>query len=340
MKTRRFKACVAGAAGVALLLGGTTFALWSDSIRVAGAEIIAGDLDLDVAYASQEAADAGAALTAYDTSPDRLDSLLTEDPMNPGTFIANDQGFNWGEDLGLLNGVCFPQDALLGHPIALFDGSTALPATQVQWNAVPGDQVTIAGCFKITLQGDNLVAELRAYLPTELDADGNFLWEHIFRPDGYEVTNDEYDPGNGKDSFESQDSMDAWATAGIGVKVYLDSGTTYPAVGGPILTSLTPVLDPNTYTYYVSLGYFQAPNESFGSVEPGANVYTIGDGNPSSSAFNNSYVGVLITLNFPDGVEGQDLTQQDIADLTEGLKIQLNQTRDPIASGLNENLFN
>jgi alternate signal-mediated exported protein len=48
-RSRRIKGLIAGAAGAALLLGGTTFALWSDSDSFGGASVIkAGNLDLDL----------------------------------------------------------------------------------------------------------------------------------------------------------------------------------------------------------------------------------------------------------------------------------------------------
>lgn len=55
---------VAGAAGAALLLGGATFALWSDSDPVAGGTITAGNLDVEATQpewldVSQDRTDAG-----------------------------------------------------------------------------------------------------------------------------------------------------------------------------------------------------------------------------------------------------------------------------------------
>ncbi|MHA3685068.1 alternate-type signal peptide domain-containing protein [Leucobacter sp. HY1908] len=54
---------IAGAAGAALLLGGTTFALWSDSEDVAGATITAGNLDVTLEKSEW-----------FDVSADRTDS--------------------------------------------------------------------------------------------------------------------------------------------------------------------------------------------------------------------------------------------------------------------------
>ncbi|PFG40442.1 alternate signal-mediated exported protein [Georgenia soli] len=60
------KGALAGVAGVAILAGGTTFALWSDSDKVDGGEITSGNLDV-------------AALGGdwYDTSADRADRDTT-----------------------------------------------------------------------------------------------------------------------------------------------------------------------------------------------------------------------------------------------------------------------
>lgn len=46
---KKTKGLVAGAAGVALMLSGTTLALWSDSDTVDGAELTAGNLDVSAA---------------------------------------------------------------------------------------------------------------------------------------------------------------------------------------------------------------------------------------------------------------------------------------------------
>ncbi|MDR2382049.1 MAG: hypothetical protein LBE08_12955 [Bifidobacteriaceae bacterium] len=54
-RSRRFKALVAGAAGVALLLGGSTFAFWSDTINESMITVKNGVLDLDTAKYNQSA---------------------------------------------------------------------------------------------------------------------------------------------------------------------------------------------------------------------------------------------------------------------------------------------
>ena len=57
------KGVIAGAAGAVLLLGGSTFMLWSDSATVPGAQIASGNLDLTFEAPSW-----------YDVSADRTDS--------------------------------------------------------------------------------------------------------------------------------------------------------------------------------------------------------------------------------------------------------------------------
>jgi alternate signal-mediated exported protein len=127
-RSRRVKGLIAGAAGAALLLGGTTFALWSDSDQFPGAAAItAGDLDITVGAPS-----------VYDWS-------TNGETWNGGT--RGDQG----DDLsGWVAGV--PAGAFANvHRIA--DPST--------YRQVPADRNVVAYPFTVTLVGDNLVADLR-----------------------------------------------------------------------------------------------------------------------------------------------------------------------------------
>jgi alternate signal-mediated exported protein len=111
---RRLGGIVALAAGVALLIGGGTYSLWSDSASItSGATITAGDLDINAI------GDNG----FWDVSGDRAGDQTT---VVPGTA------------------------GLLGHSI---DAST--------YRVVPGDEVAGVFQYQATLQGDNLVAELR-----------------------------------------------------------------------------------------------------------------------------------------------------------------------------------
>jgi alternate signal-mediated exported protein len=79
------KGVIAGIAGIALLAGGSTFALWSDSDTVVGGTIVNGDLDVA----------ALGALSWKDVSGDRTDSPHAIDlaswKMVPGDTIVGTQ---------------------------------------------------------------------------------------------------------------------------------------------------------------------------------------------------------------------------------------------------------
>jgi alternate signal-mediated exported protein len=79
------KGVIAGIAGIALLAGGSTFALWSDSDTAAGGTIVNGDLDVA----------ALGALSWKDVSGDRTDSPHAIDlaswKMVPGDTIVGTQ---------------------------------------------------------------------------------------------------------------------------------------------------------------------------------------------------------------------------------------------------------
>ena len=77
---KKTKGLVAGAAGVALMLSGTTLALWSDSEEVNGAELTAGNLDISATDAKWK-----------DVSDDRSDNShgidLSDFKIIPGDTI-------------------------------------------------------------------------------------------------------------------------------------------------------------------------------------------------------------------------------------------------------------
>jgi alternate signal-mediated exported protein len=124
-KNTKVKGLLVGLAGAALLLGGSTYALWSSEGTVTGsAAITAGDLVLSAAPATG----------IYDTSTDRLDSKTDTDTA---------------KDLSTLAG-CLPSGTYTGH------------ATPDGWNMVPGDSVVQVYPFKAALKGDNLVAKMTA----------------------------------------------------------------------------------------------------------------------------------------------------------------------------------
>jgi len=121
---KRRNAVIAAATGALLLVGGSTYALWSATDGAAGGSITAGNLDL-----------AAIASNAWDVSSDRTDqtdTVTTEaSAADSVTAIA-------------LTGA--PQ----GHAIA----------DLADWQIVPGDTVALTFPYKLTLLGDNLVASL------------------------------------------------------------------------------------------------------------------------------------------------------------------------------------
>lgn len=105
---KKTKGLLAGAAGAALLLGGSTFALWSDSTQVDGARITAGNLEVT-----------GGTLTWKDVSEDRTDSPHKIDDVGEFRIIPGDiiegtvdlevalEGENMVADLGVDIGPAF-----------------------------------------------------------------------------------------------------------------------------------------------------------------------------------------------------------------------------------------
>ncbi|MBO0899659.1 alternate-type signal peptide domain-containing protein [Cellulomonas sp. zg-ZUI22] len=125
----RTKGVVAGVAGVALLAGGTTFALWSDSADVAGGTITNGKLDVEAS-----------ALAWVDASPDRADkghaiSNLTTWRMVPGDVVEGTSeidvtlvGDNLVAELGV-DTTASDADLPAGMTVtyAVYDGATTTP---------------------------------------------------------------------------------------------------------------------------------------------------------------------------------------------------------------------
>jgi len=145
---RRRNGIVALAAGAALLIGGGTYSLWSDSATIPGGSITAGNLALTAG-----------ALAAYDVSADRADSVapVKNASSNSLTFAAGEVlKYNGADattdgtdgDNGTM-GINAPGDVLNGHPVTL---ST--------WKIVPGDTAAVTLPYTVTLAGDNLVATL------------------------------------------------------------------------------------------------------------------------------------------------------------------------------------
>jgi len=135
MKTHKKRnAVVAAVAGAALLLGGSTYALWSQSASFVGAPPIqAGDLQL-----TMDQSDIG----FWDISPDR-------NPIQDETI----QGGGW--DLGIK-----------GRPIDLTSTDTS---GNLYFHPVPGDELMLTVPFSMKMQGANLLAQLEANTTTPTD---------------------------------------------------------------------------------------------------------------------------------------------------------------------------
>ncbi|MCL1840609.1 MAG: hypothetical protein FWF75_02505, partial [Propionibacteriaceae bacterium] len=133
---RRATAVVAIAAGVALLAGGSTFALWSTQAQLAAGTIQSGDLELA----------SNATATSWDVSMGRTDEItpITDSSTNKLTFTEQTAPttVNTTGSAGAF--------IMTGHTI------TSL----TDWSIVPGDTVALVAPYTVTLKGDNLVATL------------------------------------------------------------------------------------------------------------------------------------------------------------------------------------
>lgn len=119
--TKMRNAVIATMAGMALLVGGSTYALWSAEVTFEGGTITAGSMDI-----------IAGTMNAWDVSPDRVN--LSEDIT---TAASNDMSAT------TLKGT---------DKAALINLAT--------WKIVPGDTVALVFPYKVTLEGDNLVAAL------------------------------------------------------------------------------------------------------------------------------------------------------------------------------------
>jgi alternate signal-mediated exported protein len=184
---KRRNAVVAGAAAVALLIGGSTYALWSNKASFDGGEITAGDLALTARTP-----------IAYDVSADRVDrdSETIADiadgnsPSNLLTFGADQvAAYNGNATVAGLDGdpgvygLKAPADVLQGHVV-----------NPTSWLIVPGDTAAVVTPYEITLKGDNLVAELTldgtSFKPDDANPDPNTDMTYhyaIFGQDGQQI---------------------------------------------------------------------------------------------------------------------------------------------------------
>lgn len=137
------KGAIAGIAGIALLAGGTTFALWNDDASIAGGVITAGNL---------EVATVGTA-TWKDISADRTDANHTIASLAAFKIIPGDtiegtfgidaalQGDNMVANLGLALDGLSPEGSLLADPSVV----------EISYSLVKADGTAVASATDIAL---------------------------------------------------------------------------------------------------------------------------------------------------------------------------------------------
>ena len=168
---RKTTGILAGAAGAALLIGGGTFALWSDSVDVDGATITTGNLQI-------EASEMG--WTWYDTSaevvlPEPLSTLAVADdelgdPIDAETFriVPGDEVTGFIEFSAALEGTNLK--ATLGSDLGGFEGSDWID-TVVSLQYWDGTEWVAAG--PEFFSEDNPAKGTAAFLPADLPAEPN-----------------------------------------------------------------------------------------------------------------------------------------------------------------------
>jgi predicted ribosomally synthesized peptide with SipW-like signal peptide len=204
---------VAAACGVALLCGGTTFALWSDTDTIPGNSIWAGNLEIEAGPPDVWDVSVGRyannSLTTLRPRKDETQNLMDGRYSSCGftsTTAASTAGFQFNYGNG----------RLLAHDI------------QSPWNAVPEDRVLAVYPIKIALEGDNLVADLT------LQGVGR-LTDWLFINDG---NGNAYNPQNPPSPSQPLD-LKVW--------LFLDG---QPAKD--LLTSMTPVAGTGYSKYLVT----------------------------------------------------------------------------------------
>lgn len=157
---------IAGAAGAALLLAGSTFALWSDSGKAPGGVITSGNLDVEVVGTQWS-----------DVSSDRSDSPHAIDLASfkavPGDTIQGEyavdaglEGDNLVANLALKNGGALTgalQDGLVDVTYTVLDADRKTVAT----GSSTGVDVTLASA-------DNSAPGTLAQLPAAVDGTADF----------------------------------------------------------------------------------------------------------------------------------------------------------------------
>jgi alternate signal-mediated exported protein len=189
-RDRRRKALIAAVCGGALLLGGSTFALWKVEQRLTGSSVSTGKFDIKVGT-----------VKAYDVSTDRKDRETIT--VTPPRDADGEGGYKiTGKEVG----------------------------NPSQFGMSPGDTVTVVAPFTMELNGRNLAARLTAYfdgiesLPEGVDA---IKWTLVncygdISKMGVSSTETVYDFGN----FVSMD-MDVEEGFGAGTLMDAESGTWY-----------------------------------------------------------------------------------------------------------------
>ena len=125
---KKVGAIIAIAAGLALLAGGGTYALWSASDSVNGGTITAGDLNIVAKDAK-----------FWDVTTLRADE--TDSVVAEGKALTFDT---------VPTGVNATSKVMKGHEITSI----------AKWRMVPEDTVALVMPFEVTLEGDNLVAKM------------------------------------------------------------------------------------------------------------------------------------------------------------------------------------
>ncbi|MDR2373573.1 MAG: hypothetical protein LBD77_05640 [Bifidobacteriaceae bacterium] len=147
-RSRRFNAMVAGAAGVALLLGGSTFAFWSDSTSLAVGTVTNGELGV----APGNANGVLIPVLSYDLRGKNDGNPVVQVPVNE-SYAASAQ--------------FVPVAAGVGHHIP----------DLTDWRGVPGDQIEVDVPFMLTAAGDNIKYDLEVKAGTDIDLKADAGWD-------------------------------------------------------------------------------------------------------------------------------------------------------------------
>ena len=251
--TKRRNAVIAAVAGAALLVGGSTYALWQASVPLQGGSITSGNLALEAGDSTQ-----------WDVSVDRLDQkakITTAETapqgVTPISTITLDE---------------------LGHAIEDLEN----------WTMVPGDTVALTFPYRITLEGDNLVAQLGI----DIDPTSQ-LWANL--------------DAKFKDPNDEQNFL-SYIT--VNYKLLRADGS---------LVNQGAISEASTL-----MSYFQAANQLDGSLEDP----TLDEANQAIPVIDGTEEFVLILyVNFNYETPNVDMVNTTLVDLTDGMKATLQQVR-------------